>query len=36
MSNNGIDKNAVIEELNKIMETELAGVACRYIWSTTH
>ena len=26
MSNNGIDKNAVIEELNKIMETELAGV----------
>ena len=26
MSNNGIDKNAVFEELNKIMETELAGV----------
>ena len=26
MSNNGIDKNAVIEELNKILETELAGV----------
>ena len=26
MSNNGIDTNAVIEVLNKIMETELAGV----------
>ncbi|MCK5354197.1 MAG: bacterioferritin [Methyloprofundus sp.] len=26
MSNNGIDTNAVIEILNKIMETELAGV----------
>ena len=26
MSNNGIDNNAVIEVLNKILETELAGV----------
>ena len=26
MSNNGIDKNAVIEVLNKVLETELAGV----------
>ena len=26
MSNNGIDKTAVIEVLNEIMETELAGV----------